>query len=556
MHTQFNRMNRLEITLWQSCKLTAVLAALACSCLAASAQQTAPPPDVGATNTPVRTAALAEAEAISQLATAAFKATGDRVKARTEWEHALQVDLDCHGPCYNLAILAEMEDRYADAVSWYERFLKLEPASKASVNARVHLTEARRVVEQLSTPAGREDYAVTRGVAEVRELRDDGRMDEALAASAKLSREWPKRFEPHLLAATIHLGREQIEPSQTELRAALELCPEDRKEDVKTLLAEIEARQRFQAAMQSGRAKLEHNDTNGAAVDFRAVWQSRTGDPEAGFALAGVLSQNGNLTEAYAILQTLARSPKREVAEQAVLNARQLRPLAEGNQTLARMKGGGAYLAAVEHWKSGDLAGADAGAGQAIQALQLEPAYSSFFALRAELRAAAGDAASAERDFLRASELNPASVQPQVGLAALASRQGDWIKAAGYFGLAAGSQPSSPESARLRLRQAIALARSGSPAEGLALLDDRLMASLSPSNAKMTRTMIYSWRARLRELAGMTDVQKELAQAQEAMPSPWLAWRLTQSDTAQKQKDAQPKSSARPIIDMSILNDK
>jgi tetratricopeptide (TPR) repeat protein len=501
-----------------------------------------------------RTPARADAEALCQIGVALLDSGQDFRKAQQQLMQAAQADPTYAEPLVYLGVLAQSEDLHQKAAEWFEKYLKLDPSSQRSVEVRLRLKQSGEIIQLTSTPQGKAEYALVKGLARAKRLRDQGKLDDSLNGVDKLASEFPQRFEPRVLAATIQLRQQRYDDASASLKSALAVCPAERQPELERIAKIIQEEKLRAAGMAEGRKKLDQEDNAGAAAAFREVLNARPEDPEAGFALAGILSQSGDYVGALAVLQELSRSSERTVADQAAMRMIQIRPLAQapsiGGKRLTQLPGGAAYLKVREALKAGDTNAALAASDQAVRALDPDPACAAYFVLQGDLLAAGGDVARAQAAFDRAAEIDPASASAQSRVASMALRQGDLPKAAGCFGLASQNAATPCEAALFRLKEAMTAARNGNTSDALGLLDDKVLDALKSQPA--LRGVALSCRARWREQSGQPEAQADLAHSQAESHSPWTAWRLAQ--TQAPPDHSKPAAKGRPKVDMSIFD--
>jgi tetratricopeptide (TPR) repeat protein len=143
----------------------------------------------------------------------------DRGKAREGFLLSLQQDPTYALPHYNLGVLAEAEEDWNDAITYFEDFLRLDQMSTYATKARSEVARLKQVRELDRTPEGKQRRRYEDAISK-------SMIKDAVRAAAIATQIDDRRWEAYALAATALSKQEFYEDAEWFLKQSIARAPE------------------------------------------------------------------------------------------------------------------------------------------------------------------------------------------------------------------------------------------------------------------------------------------------------------------------------------------
>jgi len=167
-----------------------------------------------------------QARASFQEALARYLYDQDRGKARDGFLLSLRQDPTYALPRYNLAVLAEAEEDWDDAIEYFEEFLRLDQKSRYSAKARSEIDRLKLIREMDRTPEGKRRRRYEDAIAKSTVFLNADLLKDAVRAAALAAQIDDHRWEAYALTATALSKQNLYEDAELYLKQSIARAPE------------------------------------------------------------------------------------------------------------------------------------------------------------------------------------------------------------------------------------------------------------------------------------------------------------------------------------------
>lgn len=167
----------------------------------------------------------------------------DRAKASKGFLAAIKEDNTYALPRYNLGVMAEADERWDDAIKWFEEFLKLSDDAKYIRSAKLELEKIKRIKELDKTPAGKSKRQYDELIAVANLQHKLGLAKESISTAAKAAEMSPDRWEAYVVVANALMEQKQWTQAVKFIQMAMKSAPKKVKETLKKALDECTGKQ-------------------------------------------------------------------------------------------------------------------------------------------------------------------------------------------------------------------------------------------------------------------------------------------------------------------------
>jgi Tfp pilus assembly protein PilF len=277
------------------------------------------------------------AKAECALAADFYHRARDIAAARKGYELAASIDPAYPPPHWNLAVLAEAEERWADAIAHFERFLSLlPPGSDLAERAQNRVAHVRSLAEGDSDPVARTARRYGEAIARARVALESGEIARGVEECEAATRIDEQRYEAFALGA-IALARAQAPARALEfLRLARERAPGAVRGDLDAAIAKCSQDAEAMTAEAEAAAAVRSGDTATAARAYAKAFELRPTRDDLGLQAATALALMDRLVDARAVLSKLAESHDVNTVALATRRLAQLEELELLRATAAR----------------------------------------------------------------------------------------------------------------------------------------------------------------------------------------------------------------------------
>lgn len=344
-----------------------------------------------------------------------YKKDNARGKARVAFLKAAKLNSKFAAPRYNLALIAEEEERWSDAVLWYTAFLKLDKTSAYANVVETKIPILRRYQELDATVEGKKERVFLQYLNQAQDFLEGENAGSALAASELAIESNPKRFEGHLMLAMCFLKAEKHDDAIKKARQALSLASDDHKVEIYHFIKQSEEFKAQQSKIAAADAAFEKKKYDQAATLYAQAWVFSGSRPDLGFSAALSWSLAGDYAKASKVLDRLRKSRNPSVAIHASREKVRIQSLmkndrekesneAKDDEDLINID---IYDQALFFLKAKKFYIADAKMTQALDGLVPPSEYAPFFSARGKARQGMSEHYGAIQDFTFALLLNP-----------------------------------------------------------------------------------------------------------------------------------------------------
>lgn len=391
---------------------------------------------------------------------AAYSRDGDRSSARTAFLRAIELDPNQAAARFNLAMISEDEEKWAEAIRYYHEYAGLVSADD------LYLGVARRKIEALGkfealdrTPDGKIERIYLQLVQRAQAKLTGGDQGAALALGEIAVQQRADRFEGHLVKGVALMELERYPEAQAAFDKAKTLAGADNQAGIDALVQRARKLTAAKAKVTVGDAAFEAKNYAAAADAYGQAW-TIADQPEFGMQAARAWSIAGEPAKALKIYDVMVRSSDPGTAALA----RQER----GQVSLLALDAGSAeplkrpeYARAREYIGAGKFYEADAQLTLVLDGLMPDRGYAALYEARGVARAGLKEHQGAVADFTVALLLDPSRAAIYERRAASNAALGLYREAANDIGATMErSQPADLERLR-RLRSDYALKTAG-----------------------------------------------------------------------------------------------
>lgn len=401
-------------------------------------------------------ACVASGSAIAQTAQdqvnagiAAFSRQGDRVAARTAFQKAIELDGRQAAARFNLAMMAEDEERWAEAIRYYKEYAGLVGPDDLYLGIARRKADALARFEELDrTPEGKAERIFLQLVRRAQAKLAGGDQGAALALGELATQQRPGRFEGYLVKGVALMELERYSEAQPVLEKAKSLADAESQPGIDALGQRARKLVAAGAKVTAGDAAFEAKNYTAAADAYGQAWT--LGDqPEIGIQAARAWSLGGEPAKALKIYDVLIRSTDPGIAAAARQERSQVSLLALDAGSAAPLQRP-EYARAREYIGSGKFYEADAQLTLVLDNLLPDRGYAPLYEARGSARVGLKEYAGAVADFTVALLLDPSRAAIYERRAGANAALGRYSEAATDIGSA---MERSPQSDLERLRR-------------------------------------------------------------------------------------------------------
>lgn len=390
-----------------------------------------------------------------QAGIAAYSRDNNRTAARSAFLKAIELDPRNAAARFNLAMMAENEERWDEAIGYYEEYLSLVPAEDLYRDVAQRKVAGLRTFAELDrTAQGKSERIFLQMIQRAQAKLAGGDFGAALALSEIAVQSSADRFEGHLLKGAILVDLERYKEGQTSLIKAKELAPAAQQVDLDALITRARKLMLAQGKIEAADAAFEAKSYAVAADAYGQAW-TLADQPEFGIQAARAWSLAGEPERALKIYDILAGASEPGIANVARQERGQVSLLAvaaEAGDPSMRPE----YARAREAIGLGKFYEADAQLSQMLEGLMPDRGYAPLYEARGAARVGLKEYIGAIADFTMASLLEGSRAAIFERRAGAYAALGRFSEAASDIGLAMERSPASDQ-ARLRgIRQSYA----------------------------------------------------------------------------------------------------
>lgn len=264
------------------------------------------------------TVAVAQTSAAQQLKAGidAYSKQGDKGLARQSFLKAVELNKDYAAPKFNLAQLAEEEERWAEAVKWYAEYLKLDKTSSYADIAERKIASIKKYIEADKTPEGKKERIYLQYVQKAQAQLAGGNVGASIAYSELALAYHPARFEAYLMYAVALMETERYAEAIVKLNLAGQYAAGAVKTEIAGLIAKSNEGLDQQAKIRTADRLFEQKNYAAAAAGYSEIW-TFLDQSEFGFLAAKSWAMARQEDKAIKIYERLARAKNLRVAAKA-----------------------------------------------------------------------------------------------------------------------------------------------------------------------------------------------------------------------------------------------
>lgn len=380
---------------------------------------------------------------------AAYSRQGDRVAARAAFLKAIELDGRQAAARFNLAMMAEDEERWGEAIRYYKEYAGLVGPEDLYLGLAQRKVDALAKFEELDrTPAGKAERIFLQLIQRAQAKLAGGDQGAALALGELAIQQRPERFEGHLVKGVALMELERYADAQPVLEKAKSIADAESQAGIDALAQRARKLVAAGAKVTTGDAAFEAKNYAAAADAYGQGWT--LGDqPEIGIQAARAWSLAGEPAKALKIYDVLVRSTDPGVTAAARQERSQVSLLAVDAGSAAPLQRP-EYARAREYIGAGKFYEADAQLSLVLENLLPDRGYAPLYEARGAARVGLKEYAGAIADFTVALLLDPSRAAIYERRAGANAAMGRYGEAANDIGAA---MERSPQSDLERLRK-------------------------------------------------------------------------------------------------------
>lgn len=287
---------------------------------------------------PVLSAERRRAQQTMLAALREFVSDRDTGKARDALVRAAGEDPSYAEPPYNLAILAEAEENWAEAIRYYEQVEALAtPQDPLRKTAAEKLGLVRQLEADSQTPEGKLDVQYTLSVDRARQFLAAQQPAEAVAEAERAITLLPNRYEAYCVAALAERELGAFESAIGRLRHAKEVAPAEMIPKLDSSLQELETDEAYATTVASAGDALAAGQYDQAAGLYADALRTKPSEQQIGLKLATALVLAGNTEQARPVMNGLLASRSPDVVYGATLQLKALDMAANAEKSQAQI---------------------------------------------------------------------------------------------------------------------------------------------------------------------------------------------------------------------------
>lgn len=287
---------------------------------------------------PVLSAERRRAQQTMLAALREFVSDRDTGKAREALVRAAGEDPSYAEPPYNLAILAEAEENWAEAIRYYEQVEALAtPQDPLRKTAAEKLGLVRQLEADSQTPEGKLDVQYTLSVDRARQFLAAQQPAEAVAEAERAITLLPNRYEAYCVAALAERELGAFESAIGRLRHAKEVAPAEMIPKLDSSLQELEIDEAYATTVASAGDALAAGQYDQAAGLYADALRTKPSEQQIGLKLATALVLAGNTEQARPVMNGLLASRSPDVVYGATLQLKALDMAANAEKSQAQI---------------------------------------------------------------------------------------------------------------------------------------------------------------------------------------------------------------------------
>jgi tetratricopeptide (TPR) repeat protein len=257
----------------------------------------------------------ARARAEFQVTLTRFYQFRDVLKAKEGFLAAFQIDPTYPPPIYNLAVIAESEEDWANAAKWFAMYRSLDTSSPNSTRSESELTKIRSIEQLEQTPEGRLQFKVSTALNRAKVFLNSGLLSESLAAAKQAINLNSRSWEAHALCGLSYDKQGLFADAEAAFNKSLEFSPQDKKPKLEQLLQHATNGLKSRALAKEGADFLEAKEYDKASTSFTKAWSLLPENGDYGVAAALSLIMQGDRASEIAVLTLLESDENPEVVK-------------------------------------------------------------------------------------------------------------------------------------------------------------------------------------------------------------------------------------------------
>ena len=246
-----------------------------------------------------------------------FIRDNDEVKARAGFLAAIQADPAYAAPRYNLAMLAESDEHWDEAIKWLQEFRKLDAVSHTAVRAELEIERINVIRDLDKTPEGKVKRRYDDDITLAKRLLSIGMPKDAVREASAAARMDAGRWEAYALSGAALAAQSDYEGAAAMLQKGLDRAAPEKRPGLQAVLDQCKLESHYKAVGLAGTAALEMRDYKRAAALFEEGWQLFPMRGAYGLAAALAWTGSGDMPKAKEYLDRLSQSKDPETVRKA-----------------------------------------------------------------------------------------------------------------------------------------------------------------------------------------------------------------------------------------------
>ncbi len=213
-----------------------------------------------------------EAPAICERVLREYGQDGNIEKARAGFESCIKLVPSFPLPRFQLALLAQKEKKWDEALVWFKEYLKLDSSSELAGKIKKEAGYMQWVILYQATPTGRDDVKARASLAAGQAAMKKGEWQAALDKGYETLQFAPENLEAQLLCAAAQIQLRRFPLAEAMLMVILTRAPIERKPAIEQALANCRRETAIAEQMtKAGRLFADKRRTEAADVYIK-IW--------------------------------------------------------------------------------------------------------------------------------------------------------------------------------------------------------------------------------------------------------------------------------------------
>jgi tetratricopeptide (TPR) repeat protein len=259
-----------------------------------------------------------KAREVFMLTSALYLEDKDRAKAREGYLQAIKLYPGYPQPRYNLAVFAEADENWDEAVRWFTEFLRFDAKSPYADKARTEIARLNRIRIQDSTPEGKKKRQYEEAIFKARGLANMGLAKEAVAEAAQAVKIDRARWEAYAVTANVLSSQELYVEAATFLQQAIDRAPANKTASLQRVLDDYPKERQYHSLGRAGAQALKAGKYREAAANFISAWRLFPNRDEYGIDAAVAYAIAGDKAKAEALLTMLEQDATPTTAKKVI----------------------------------------------------------------------------------------------------------------------------------------------------------------------------------------------------------------------------------------------